>query len=86
MQENNVIIHGYTDWYLVKPKIKIYKDDEFIGEVCYRDTFKFGIDEDCVITFKCSIRTAEIKVYKDQLNEISLEFNRMTGVLKATYM
>ena len=29
---------------------------------------------------------AKIKVYKDKINKISLEFNRFTGSLKAKYI
>ena len=83
--ENNVIIYGYTAWYAVKPKIEVYKDDELIGEVSYQDTFEFNVEEDCVLKFKCSVRKAEIKEYKDKINKISLEFNRFTGQLKAKY-
>jgi len=84
--KNNVIIHGYTAWYAVQPKIEVYIGDDLIGEVAYKDTFEFNVDEDCIIKFKCSVRKAEIKVYKDKLNKISLEFNRFTGSLKAKYI
>ncbi len=84
--ENNVIIYGYTDWYAIKPKVKVYCNDELIGEVSYRDTFEFRVEEDCELVFKCSIRTAKIKVYQDKLNKISLEFNRVTGKLNASYV
>lgn len=84
--ENNVIIYGYTGWYAAKPKIQVYCEDELIGEVAYRDTFEFRVEEDCELVFKCSIRKAKIKVYKDKLNKVSLEFNRLTGNLKASYV
>lgn len=84
--ENNVIIYGYTGWYAVKPKIQIYVGDGLIGEVAYRDTFEFRVKEDCELEFKCNMRKTKIKVYKDKLNKISLEFNRFTGFLKASYV
>lgn len=84
--DNNVIVYGYTGWYVAKPKVEIYRGDELVGEVSYRDTFEFRIEEDCELVFKCSIRKAKIKVYKDKTNKISLEFNRLTGSLKASYV
>lgn len=83
--KNNVIVHGYTGWYAVKPKIEIYIKGELIGQVSYRDTFEFSIEEDCEVEFKCSIRKTKIKVYKDKKNIISLEFNRFWGTLNANY-
>ncbi len=83
--KNNVIIHGYTAWYAVKPKIEIYVNGEMIGQVAYQDTFEFNVEEDSIVEFKCSIRKTKIKVYKDKKNEISLEFNRLLGTLNAKY-
>ena len=82
---NNVKVYGYTDWYFVKPKVKIYKGEVFIGEVLYRDIFEFEIEEDCIITFKCGIRRTEVKVYNNKDNEIQLEFDRITGQLIASF-
>lgn len=84
--KNNVIVYGYTGEYAVYPKIQIYCDDKLIGEVSHRDSFDFRVEDDCVLVFKCSIRKAKIKVYKDKINKISLEFNRFTGSLKAKYI
>ena len=83
--KNNVVVHGYTGWYAAKPKIEIYINNDLIGQVSYRDTFEFNIEEDCEIVFKCSIRKTKIKVYKDRHNDISLEFNRLWGTLNACY-
>lgn len=81
----NLIVYGYTEWYLVKPKIKIYFNDEYLGEVIYKDSFEYQIESDGILTLKCSVRKTQIKVYKDKINKIQVQFDRFTGQLVAAY-
>lgn len=79
----NLKIYGYTGWYAMKPKVKIYFNDDEIGQVGYNETFEGKVEEDGELLFKCNFRKATAKVYRNRVNVIHLEFDRFSGKLVA---
>lgn len=79
----NVKVYGYTGWYAIKFKVKIFFEGKEIGEVGYKDVFETKIEKDGELEFRCTVRKAKVYVYKNKNNVIQLEFDRFTGKLVA---
>ncbi|MBR6136602.1 MAG: zinc ribbon domain-containing protein [Bacilli bacterium] len=82
-KQSMVIIHGYQETFAVNPPVKIYIDGNYVAEVGKGQTISLPIDHDCVLTFKSSIRSTDVKVFLNNNTEIMLSFNRGSGALKA---
>lgn len=79
-----VVIYGYTGWFLVKPKLKIYFNGKYIGDVSYKaKTKEIPITEPTNVEIKCNIRSTLVRVLPDRHNEIYTEFDRTTGSILA---
>ncbi len=79
-----VVIYGYTGWFLVKPKLKIYFNGKYLGDVSYKaKTKEIPITEPTNIEIKCSIRSTLVRVLPGRHNEIYTEFDRVTGSILA---
>ena len=79
--ESKVLVYGYTESYLINPKVKIFIDDDEVGSVAKGQLFEIKIDKDTEITFKCSMRTSSIVAKAGQITKIKLSWNRITGQL-----
>lgn len=79
----NLKVYGYTGWYAMKPKVKILFEGDEIGQVGYNETFEDKIEEDGELEFKCNFRKATVKVYRNRINVIHIEFDRFSGKLVA---
>lgn len=77
--KENVIIEFNIDY-----EVSIYADNELIGKSGYKDTFKYLVEKDCLLTFKKGAKKAIIKVFKDKENKIEVGYSP-TGQLKASY-
>lgn len=65
--------------------VKILLNDNIIGESGYKDTFKTTIEEDGLLTVKHGRKKANIRVLKEQINNISITYSA-DGQLKATFV
>ena len=81
--KTKVIIHSYKELFVVNPKVKIYKNNQYITEIPRGETIELFIDDDTTFTFKSSIRKVDVLVSKGNTTEIMLSFNRGTGSLEA---
>lgn len=79
--KGELILYGYKEWYLIKPKVKIYKDGNYVGSVAYRDLIKINIEKDCVITLKCSFKEVKFHVKKNLKQVYRIAWNTLTGEL-----
>ena len=79
--KGELILYGYKEWYLIKPKVKIYKDGNYVGSVAYRDLIKIDIEKDCVIMLKCSFREVKFHVKKNLKQVYRIAWNKLTGEL-----
>ncbi len=83
-QQNNsatITIHGYPQWFVISPDVKIYINGQMIGSVARKRTLPINITAPCQIVFKCSMRSARINVMPSIDTDIYLAFNRITGSL-----
>lgn len=75
-----VVIYGYTGWFLVKPKMQIYLNGEYIGDLSYRaKTKEIPISKPTTVEIKCGFRSTSVHVFPCKHNEIYTEFDRTTG-------
>lgn len=78
-----VVIHGYEETFAVDTNVKIYKNDELVGEVAPASEFKLPIDGDCELKFKANMRSRKVSIHKGIDAHVFLSFDRFSGSLKA---
>lgn len=82
--KGTLVVYGYTGWFLVNPKLKIYLNGEYIGDVSHNaKTKEIPITGPTVVEIKCSIRSTAIRLFPDKHNEIYTKFDRTTGSILA---
>lgn len=83
-QNGTLVVYGYTGWFLVKPKLKIYLNGEYIGDVSQKaKTKEIPITGPTEVEIKCGIRSTLVRIFPDKHNEIYTEFDRVTGSILA---
>ena len=83
--KGELIVFGYNDWFLIKPKVEIYKNKKYIGSVAYKDFIKISVDEDCFITFKCAHREQTYYARKNLKQTIRISWDRISGNMQLSY-
>lgn len=79
-----LVVYGYTGWFLVKPKLKIYLNGKYIGDVSQKaKTKEIPITEPTIVEIKCGIRSTMVRLFSNKRNEIYTEFDRTTGNIMA---
>ena len=79
-----VTIHGYQEWYINNPRVKIYSGETLIGDVGRNEIWKNYFESDTILNFRYAGKNASIKVTAFENKEIFLSLNRVTGSLIAT--
>ena len=86
-ERGSPVVYGYTGWFLVKPKLKIYINGNYIGDVSYKSrTTEISISEPSTVEIKCGIRCTSVRVLPGVHNEIHTQFDRTTGSIIAEVM
>ena len=84
VSNGTLVIYGYTGWFLVKPKLKIYLNGKYIGDVSYKaKTKEIPITQPSSVEIKSGIRSTAVRVSPNKHNEIYTEFDRTTGNILA---
>lgn len=86
IQKSNgtLVVYGYTGWFLVKPKLKIYLNGKYIGDVSHKaKTKEISITGPTNVEIKCGVRSTSVRLYPDKHNEIYTEFDKNTGSILA---
>ena len=78
--KNNLIIKFDID-----VDVKILLNNNIIGESGYKDIFKTTVEEDGLLTIKHGRKKANIRVLKEQINNIYITYST-GGQLKATFI
>ena len=78
--KNNLIINFDIDI-----DVKILLNNNIIGESGYKDIFKTTIEEDGLLTIKHGRKKANIRVLKEQINNIYITYTT-EGQIKATFI
>lgn len=80
--ESKVIIYGYTQWFLINPKVEVIVNGQLAGDIGNYGTLEIPINESSLIEFKCGFRKNEIRVEAGKITEIKITWNRVTGSLE----
>lgn len=79
-----LIVYGYTGWFLVKPKLKIYLNGKYIGDVSHKaKTKEIPITGPTTVEIKSGIRSTAVRLFPNKRNEIYTEFDRESGNILA---
>ena len=80
-RKKTIEIHGYKEWYLYSPPIRVFINDILCAEVNHNEIKKVNIDrKDCIITFKWGlVRPFILNVPAEFEGKILIETSRWTG-------
>lgn len=79
-----LVIYGYTGFWTAHPKLKIYVNGKYIGDLSYNaKSQEIPITGPTEVEIKCSFRSTLVRVPPDKHSEIHVEFNRVTGNIMA---
>lgn len=82
--DGTLIIYGYTGFFLVYPKLKIYLDGQHICDVSHKSKSAIiPIKETTDVEIKCGIRSTLVRVQPGKHSEIYTEFDRSSGNILA---
>lgn len=75
IEYGKVLIHGYEEWYAIKPNVKIYQGNNLIGKVGKDGTWTCKFDKDTVLTLKInSYKKTDVKIKSNVNNEVFLYY------------
>jgi len=77
--ESKVIVYGYTQQFLINPKVEVFWKDQLVGAVGKGDFLEFVIDVDGEVHFKMKWRKASLPVKSEKVNKIKISWDRITG-------
>jgi hypothetical protein len=84
-KDGTLVVYGYTEWYLIAPKMKIYLNGNYYGDVSHKGrTSEIPITKPTEVKIKCAIHSTTIRgVLPGKRNEIRAELDRLTGKVVA---
>ena len=74
-----VIVYGYTQWFAINLTVHVFWNGVSVGSVKGRGRMSFEIHEDGEVSFKCSNRSASVRVKAGTATIIKISWNRRTG-------
>lgn len=77
--ESKVCVYGYTQQFLINPKVEVFWEGKSMGKVAKGEMLEFDIQNDGVVEFKCKPRGAQSEVKAGRINRIKLSWDRITG-------
>jgi predicted RNA-binding Zn-ribbon protein involved in translation (DUF1610 family) len=80
-RESKVIVYGYTQQFLINPKVQVFWNGALVGSVKKGDSLPFDIDADGEISFSSSVRQASLRVQAGRVTNIKISWDRITGKL-----
>lgn len=72
---------GYTQAFLINPKVTIFWNGTEIGSVKKGDCVAFNITQDGEVSFKASGRKASLRVQAGRVTNIKISWDRVSGKL-----
>jgi hypothetical protein len=78
-RESKVVVHGYTQQFLINPKIRVSWNGAELGSVKKGAVLTHQVAIDGEISFRCNGRKASVPVTAGQVTNIKLSWDRITG-------
>jgi hypothetical protein len=78
-RESKVVVHGYTQQFLINPKVKVFWNGADLGWVKKGAVLTHEVAIDGEITFRCNGRRSSVPVTAGQVTNIKLSWDRITG-------
>ena len=78
-----VTIHGYTQWFLVDPDIKILLNGRTVGRVGKNGVFQIKVDAPCRLKFEYTTTSTSVDIDPTVNTDVYLSFDRVSGLLYA---
>ena len=80
----SLVVYGYTGWFLNKPKVRIYLDGEYIGDVSHNaKTKEIPITKPTTVEFKRAGLSTSVRVLPGKHSEVHLEHDKVWGRILA---
>lgn len=76
---SKVMVYGYTQTFLVNPKVIVYMNGQEVGSVANGGVIEIPITETSEVEFKCSLRKSTISAPFGQVTKVKISWNRLTG-------
>lgn len=77
-KEVEVVIHGYTQWFAIRPMVVVEYGSQEIGRVGYNEVKIFNLPSKGTLTFRCMGKVYAIRMQKNDFH-VYLKWNRFTG-------
>lgn len=81
-ENGKLYIQGYQGVYLIAPSVKIYIDGQLVGSIKKGGLMELDIHHDCLIEFKCHIRSNEYTAKRNKIETLQLAFDDFSGALE----
>jgi zinc-ribbon domain len=78
-RESKVVVYGYTQQFLINPKVQVFWNGSFVGSVKKGGRLSIDVDSDGEISFQSSIRKASLRVQAGRVTNIKISWDRITG-------
>jgi len=79
---SKVVVHGYTQWFLINPKVQIYWNGDRVGAVEKMVSMSFDVGGDGEVSFKSSMRSAaSVHVQAGRVTTIKISCDRVSEKL-----
>ncbi|WP_083420593.1 zinc ribbon domain-containing protein [Mycolicibacterium llatzerense] len=69
-RESKVVVYGYTQQFLINPKVRVLWNNSVVGSVKKGDAIAFKITKDGEVSFRASGRKAAIQVRAGRVTKI----------------
>lgn len=79
-EESKVIVYGLTQ-FVIGGTLKVYINDELVGEVKKGGKLEIPIDKDSELSIKCGINPSrgKIEIKAGKITKIQYKYNRLTS-------
>jgi len=81
LTDSKVVVYGYTQQFLVNPKVEVFWNEESQGKVSKGEMLEFDIDTDGEVLFKVKGKKKRYgsRVSAGKINKIKISWDRITG-------
>ena len=79
--DSKLVVYGYTQFYLVSPKVSVYVDGDLAGEVGKKGFLEIPITQTSEVAFICGSRIEGLTAEYGKTTKVELAWNRTTGQL-----